>query len=119
MVSPVYDAAMALSLRRFAFRNPAMDPTGMRERGEAMFREDGYGRSRHLPLEVTVDGRGIESALRLFKRLVLKDGLLRQLKRRSHYEKPGERKRRKVREAARRLRRQKARAEQREKTLTF
>ena len=84
-----------------------------------MSREDGYSGSRHLPLEVTVDGRGIESALRLFKRLVLKDGLLKQLKQRSHYEKPGERKRRKVREAARRLRRQKARAERREKTPIF
>ena len=70
----------------------------------------GPGAGRRRGLEVTVDERGVESALRAFKRLVTKDGILRQLKRRSEYEKPGERRRRKVREAARRLRRQKARA---------
>ncbi|HZX61495.1 MAG TPA: 30S ribosomal protein S21 [Candidatus Methylomirabilis sp.] len=61
-------------------------------------------------LEVTVDDRGVESALRAFKRLVQRDGLLRELRRRQSYEKPGERKRRKVREAARRRRRQLSRA---------
>ena len=69
---------------------------------------------RHHPLEVKVDGRGVESALRLFKKLVLRDGILKELKRRSYYEKPGEKRRRKVREAARRLRRQAARAVRRE-----
>jgi len=70
----------------------------------------GHGPSRHRPLEVTVGDRGVESALRLFKRLVLRDGILRDLKRRAHYEKPGDRRRRKVREAARRLRKQRGRA---------
>ena len=62
------------------------------------------------PLEITVDDRGVESALRAFKRLVQRDGILRELRRRQSYEKPGERKRRKVREAARRRRRQLSRA---------
>jgi len=70
-------------------------------------RSDGV--TRHRPLEVKVAGRGVESAIRLFKKLVLRDGILQELKRRSHYEKPGEKRRRKVREAARRLRRQAAR----------
>ena len=70
---------------------------------------DGAG-PRHRPLEVTVGDRGVEGALRLFKRLVLRDGILRDLKRRSHYEKPGDRRRRKSREAARRLRKQRMRA---------
>jgi small subunit ribosomal protein S21 len=61
-------------------------------------------------LEVTVGGRGVEGAIRLFKRLVLRDGILRDLKRRAHYEKPGDRRRRKVREAARRRRKQRVRA---------
>jgi len=65
--------------------------------------------TRHRTLEVKVDARGVESAIRLFKKLVLRDGILKELKRRSHYEKPGEKRRRKVREAARRLRRQAAR----------
>lgn len=38
-----------------------------------------------------------EVALRRFKRKVERDGLLRQLKERKHYEKPSERKRRKAR----------------------
>ncbi len=66
--------------------------------------------SHRNPLEVIVDERGVESALRAFKRLVLRDGILRELKRKRNYEKPGERKRRKVREAARRRRRQQSRA---------
>ena len=70
----------------------------------------GDGGPRHRPLEVTVGGRGVEGAIRLFKRLVLRDGILRDLKRRAHYEKPGDRRRRKVREAARRRRKQRVRA---------
>ncbi len=62
------------------------------------------------PLEVIVDERGVESALRAFKRLVLRDGILRDVKRKKSYEKPGERKRRKIREAARRRRKQQNRA---------
>jgi small subunit ribosomal protein S21 len=68
---------------------------------------------RHRPLEVTVGDRGVEGAIRLFKRLVLRDGILRDLKRRAHYEKPGDRRRRKKREAARRLRKRLVRALQR------
>ena len=68
------------------------------------------GASRHRPLEVTVGDRGVEGAIRLFKRLVLRDGILRDLKRRAHYEKPGDRRRRKAREAARRLRKRQGRA---------
>ena len=68
------------------------------------------GAPRHRPLEVTVGDRGVEGAIRLFKRLVLRDGILRDLKRRSRYEKPGDRRRRKEREAARRLRKRLGRA---------
>ena len=68
------------------------------------------GARRHRPLVVTVGDRGVEGAIRLFKRLVLRDGILRDLKRRSRYEKPGDRRRRKEREAARRLRKRLGRA---------
>ena len=71
------------------------------------------GAAHHRPLEVHVGERGLEGALRLFKKLVLRDGLLRDLKRRSHYEKPGDRRRRKARESLRRLRKQQRRALQR------
>ncbi len=72
----------------------------------------GYGR-RGQALTVVVDDRGIEAALRVFKKLVLKEGLLKDIKRHEHYEKPGDRKRRKTREAIRRRRRQAARASMR------
>jgi small subunit ribosomal protein S21 len=77
-------------------------------------RDDPYplsqSRPRHRALEVTVGERGVEGAIRLFKKLVQRDGILRDLKRHSRYEKPGDRRRRKKREAARRLRKQLSRA---------
>jgi small subunit ribosomal protein S21 len=60
-------------------------------------------------LTVFVDERGVDAALRVFKKLILKEGLLKDIKRHAHYEKPGDRKRRKTREAIRRRRRQAAR----------
>jgi small subunit ribosomal protein S21 len=65
-----------------------------------------YGRRRGQALTVVVDERGVEAALRVFKKLVLKEGLLKDIKRHAQYEKPGDRKRRKTREAIRRRRRQ-------------
>jgi small subunit ribosomal protein S21 len=64
---------------------------------------------RTQALTVVVDDRGVESALRTFKKLVMREGLLKDLKRHEHYEKPGDRRRRKTREAIRRRRRQAAR----------
>ncbi len=81
--------------------------------GEGGSSFDGGNAPRHRPLEVTVGDRGVEGAIRLFKRLVLKDGILRDLKRRAHFEKPGDRRRRKAREAVRRQRKQRVRALQR------
>jgi small subunit ribosomal protein S21 len=68
---------------------------------------------RGQALTVVVDDRGIEAALRVFKRLILKEGLLKDIKRHAHFEKPGDRKRRKTREAIRRRRRQAARTRER------
>ena len=51
----------------------------------------GSGGPRGRALEVAVDERGVESALRAFKRLVMRDGILRDFTRKSRYEKPGER----------------------------
>src|SRR5438309_548205 len=68
---------------------------------------------RGQALTVFVDDRGIEAALRVFKRLVIKEGLLKDIKRHAYFEKPGDRKRRKTREAIRRRRRQAARTRDR------
>ncbi|MCC6747229.1 MAG: 30S ribosomal protein S21 [Deltaproteobacteria bacterium] len=65
------------------------------------------------PLEVTVDERGLERAMRQLKRKVAAEGVGREMKRRRHYEKPSVRKRRKAREAERRRRRSKRRNEAR------
>lgn len=62
------------------------------------------------PLEVSVDERGVERALRRLRRMMATEGILREVKRRRHYEKPSDRRKRKEREAMRRLRRKTARA---------
>ncbi len=77
------------------------------QRSQPQFEEP--RRRRAHALTVFVDDRGVEPALRLFKKLVLKEGLLKDMKRHEFYEKPGDRKRRKTREAIRRRRRQAAR----------
>ena len=85
-------------------------PSGDRRRSD---HSGGHRQStprRPQALAVVVDDRGIESALRAFKRMVLKEGLLKDLKRRQYFEKPSDRLRRKRREAVRRRRRQEARA---------
>ena len=42
-------------------------------------------------------GEPLERALRRFKKKIDRDGILKQLKARKHYEKPSERKRKKIR----------------------
>ena len=62
-------------------------------------------------LEVMVDERGVERAIRQLKRKIASEGVTKELKRRKHYEKPSVRKRRKSREAERRRRRKERRAQ--------
>jgi small subunit ribosomal protein S21 len=64
------------------------------------------------PIEVQVDDRGVERALRRLRRVMATEGVLRELKRRRHYEKPSVRRKRKLREAARRRRRRTRRDEE-------
>ncbi len=63
------------------------------------------------PLEILVDERGIERAIRQLKRKIATEGLTKELKRRKHFEKPSVRKRRKSREAERRRRRKDRRSQ--------
>jgi small subunit ribosomal protein S21 len=53
-------------------------------------------------LEIRVDDRNIEKALRVLKRKIQTDGLFRELKNRRFYEKPSLKKKRKRREAQKR-----------------
>ncbi|MCA9635682.1 MAG: 30S ribosomal protein S21 [Myxococcales bacterium] len=57
------------------------------------------------PLEVKVDERGVERAIRKLRRLMASEGVLREIKRRRHYEKPSVKTKRKLREAERRRKR--------------
>ena len=57
------------------------------------------------PIEVTVDERGVERAIRKLKRMVAMEGVLKHYKRSQRHEKPSDRKRRKRRDAERRRRR--------------
>ncbi|MBI4512437.1 MAG: 30S ribosomal protein S21 [Deltaproteobacteria bacterium] len=60
-------------------------------------------------MEVKVDDRGVERAIRRLRRLMANEGVLREVKRRRHYEKPSSRRKRKEREASRRKRRKESR----------
>jgi small subunit ribosomal protein S21 len=50
-------------------------------------------------LDIHVDDGNIERALKVLKRYLQKEGILKDVKRKSFYEKPSEAKRRKAREA--------------------
>jgi len=51
-------------------------------------------------LEIKVNGNDVERALKILKRELQKDGLFKEIKTRSFYEKPSEKDRRKQREAS-------------------
>ena len=53
-------------------------------------------------MEIRVNGNDVEKALKILKRQLQKDGLLRELKERRFYEKPSVKSRRKQREAHKR-----------------
>ncbi len=50
-------------------------------------------------MEIKVNGNDLERALKILKRELQKEGLFREIKNRSFYEKPSEKDRRKQREA--------------------
>ena len=65
-----------------------------------------------LAIKVTIrPGEAGERFLQRFKRICSKDGLFKEIKKRSFYEKPSEKKRRRAKEAQRALRKRIARAE--------
>jgi small subunit ribosomal protein S21 len=53
-------------------------------------------------LEIRVNGNDVEKALKILKRQMQKDGLLRELKERRYYDKPSVKLRKKQREAQKR-----------------
>ena len=65
-------------------------------------------RPRGGPMEVLVDNN-IEKAMKILKRKLIKEGLFKELKSRRYYEKPSERKKRKTKEAIKKMRKEEAR----------
>jgi small subunit ribosomal protein S21 len=63
---------------------------------------------RQGAMEVTVDNN-IEKALKILKRKLIKEGLFKELKLRRYYEKPSERKKRKLKESVKKLRKEESR----------
>ena len=55
---------------------------------------------------VISDGEPFEAALKRFNKRVQQDGILAEARRREHYEKPSVKRKRKMREARKRLRRE-------------
>lgn len=64
-------------------------------------------------LTVTVYDGNIEKAMRIFKKKVQKAGILKELKMRSEYEKPSDKKQRKKKEAVKRWRKMQKKLEDR------
>lgn len=59
-------------------------------------------------LEVTVDDN-IERAMKVLKRKLIKEGLFKELKSRRYYEKPSDRRKRKLKESLKKIRKEEAR----------
>ena len=57
-------------------------------------------------MKVEVFDNQIEAALKQLKKQMLKEGLIQEMKRRQHYEKPSVKRKRKMREARKRRRRE-------------
>lgn len=83
------------------------EPPPDRERGRDRDRRGSRGdKSVYFrPVEVEVKDSNLEKAMRALKNRMSKEGILQELKRRRFYEKPSVRRKRKEREALKRLRR--------------
>jgi len=62
------------------------------------------------PLEVEVYNNDVNQALKVLKTKIARDGIMAELRRRKHAEKPSEKKRRKHREALKRMRKSKGKS---------
>lgn len=56
-----------------------------------------------MPLQVLIKDKNVEKAIRELKRKLQRDGLYTEMKRRNAYEKPSNKRKRKQREAVRRI----------------
>jgi small subunit ribosomal protein S21 len=64
--------------------------------------------AKQSPLEVEVN-HGVEKALKILKRKLIKEGLFKDLKSRRFYEKPSDRRKRKTKESLKKIRKEESR----------
>ena len=74
------------------------DPSVLTQPGKLFIINTITNRSPMSRVEIR-DDEPLEKALRRFKRLIEREGILKALKAKKHYEKPSERKRRELRQA--------------------
>lgn len=67
-----------------------------------------------MAIEIRVFNNNVEKAIRVLKKKMLKDGIIKELKQRRYYEKPSERKLREQKENIRRWRKAQRRRMERE-----
>ena len=77
--------------------------------GEATNRSERITQAKLEPLAVTVE-TNLDKAMKILKRKLIKEGLFKELKARRYYEKPSEKKKRKMKETIKKLRKEEARA---------
>ena len=59
-----------------------------------------------MAIEVQVRGNNVEKAMRVLKKKLMKDGLIKELRERQYYEKPSLKKQRKLKENIRRCKKE-------------
>tara|TARA_Y100000768_G_scaffold342708_1_gene287959 strand:- start:52 stop:261 length:210 start_codon:yes stop_codon:yes gene_type:complete len=59
-----------------------------------------------MTIEVQVRGNNVEKAMRVLKKKLMKDGLMKELRERQYYEKPSLKKQRKLKENIRRCKKE-------------
>jgi len=60
-----------------------------------------------MTIEVIVRNNQVEKAIRVLKKKIQKDGLMKELRQRQHYEKPSLKRQRKLKESLRRIAKEK------------
>ena len=59
-----------------------------------------------MTIEVQVRGNNVEKAMRILKKKLMKDGMMKELRQRQYYEKPSLKKQRKLKENIRRCKKE-------------
>ncbi len=92
-------------------RRDRRDREGFRGREGRDMRDgrDSQERIKLEAMEVAVD-HNIEKAMKVLKRKLIKEGLFKELKSRRYFEKPSERRKRKVKESIKKIRKEEARS---------